>query len=83
VEPLDEAVAKHQKGMRIFLRDERPLPSVQERLKARGEGEISVVLILDNGDREVEVKLPGRYLASPQIAGALRAVPGVVDVQMN
>jgi DNA polymerase-3 subunit alpha len=83
VEPLDEAVAKHQKGMRIFLRDERPLPSVQERLKTRGEGEISVVLILDNGDREVEVKLPGRYLASPQIAGALRAVPGVVDVQMN
>ncbi|WP_046863360.1 DNA polymerase III subunit alpha [Microvirga massiliensis] len=83
VEPLDEAVAKHQKGMRIFLRDERPLPSVQERLKTKGEGEISVVLILDNGDREVEVKLPGRYLASPQIAGALRAVPGIVDVQMN
>jgi DNA polymerase-3 subunit alpha len=82
-EPLDEAVAKHQKGMRIFLRDERPIGSVQERLKVRGEGEVSLVLILDNGEREVEVKLPGRYQASPQIAGALRAVPGVVDVQIN
>jgi DNA polymerase-3 subunit alpha len=82
-EPLDEAVAKHQKGMTIFLRDERPIPSVQERLKGRGEGEVSIVIILDEGDREVEVKLKGRYATSPQVAGALRAVPGVVDVQMH
>ncbi|MCG7393909.1 DNA polymerase III subunit alpha [Microvirga sp. ACRRW] len=82
-EPLEEAISKHQKGMRIFLRDERPIPSVYERLKARGEGEVSLVLILDDGDREVEVKLPGKYMASPQIAGALRAVPGVVEVQMS
>jgi DNA polymerase-3 subunit alpha len=82
-EPLEEAVAKYQKGMRIFLRDERPIGSVQERLKVRGEGEVSLVLILDGGEREVEVKLPGRYMATPQIAGALRAVPGVVDVQIN
>jgi DNA polymerase III subunit alpha len=82
-EPLEEAIAKHQKGMRIFLRDERPITSVFERLKTRGEGEVSLVLILDDGDREVEVKLPGKYMATPQIAGALRAVPGVVDVHMN
>jgi len=82
-EPLDEAVAKHQKGMRIFLRDDRPISIVQERLRQKGEGEVSLVLILDNGEREVEVKLPGRYVASPQIAGALRAVPGIIDVQMN
>jgi len=82
-EPLEEAIAKHQKGMRIFLRDERPISSVYERLKSRGEGEVSLVLILDDGDREVEVKLPGKYMATPQIAGAIRAVPGVVDVHMN
>jgi DNA polymerase-3 subunit alpha len=82
-ERLEEAIAKHQKGMRIFLRDERPITSVYERLKVRGEGEVSLVLILDDGDREVEVKLPGKYMATPQIAGALRAVPGVVDVHMN
>jgi len=82
-ERLDDAVAKHQKGMRIILRDERSIVSVQERLKAKGEGEVSLILILDDVNQEVEVKLPGRYMASPQIAGALRAVPGVVDVQMN
>ncbi|GJE17838.1 DNA polymerase III subunit alpha [Methylobacterium marchantiae] len=82
-EPLDEAVARHQKGMRVYLRDERPIGSVQQRLQVRGEGEVSLILILDGGDREVEVKLPGRYQATPQIAGALRAVPGVVQVEVN
>jgi DNA polymerase-3 subunit alpha len=84
-EPLDEAVARCQKGLRIFLRDERPIFSVAERLRGRGEGEgeVSLVLILDSGDREVEIRLPGRYQASPQIAGALRAVPGVVHVEMS
>lgn len=83
VEPLDEAVAKYQKGMRIFLRDEQPLASVQQRLTARGEGEISLVLILQDGAQEVEVKLPGKYQATPQIAGAIRAVPGVVHVEIS
>ncbi|MDB5558738.1 MAG: polymerase alpha subunit [Enterovirga sp.] len=87
VELLDDALAKHRNDMRIFLRDPRPIPSVQERLRARagetrGEGEVSLILILDQGEREVEVKLKGRYPASPAIAGALRAVPGVIDVQM-
>jgi DNA polymerase-3 subunit alpha len=30
---------------------------------------------------EVEVKLPGRFRVSPQIAGAIKAVPGVVAVE--
>ena len=82
-EPLDEAVAKHQKGMRVFLRDERPIASVQRHLAVRGEGEVSLVLILDGGGREVEIRLRDRYQATPQIAGALRAVPGVVQVEMS
>jgi DNA polymerase-3 subunit alpha len=81
-EPLDDAVRAHQKGMRIFLRDAKPVDVVQERLRQKGEGEVSIVLLLD-GEREVEVKLPGRYLASPQIAGSLRAVPGIVQVEMS
>jgi DNA polymerase-3 subunit alpha len=45
-----------------------------------GDGEISIIALLGAG-AEVEVKLPGRYKVSPQIAGALKAVPGVVEVQ--
>jgi DNA polymerase-3 subunit alpha len=27
------------------------------------------------------MRLPGRYKVSPQIAGAIKAVPGVIEVQ--
>jgi DNA polymerase III subunit alpha len=80
-EPLDQAAAKMQKGMRVFLRDPAPIDGLAKRLEAKGDGEISVVLLLDGS--EVEVRLPGRFKVSPQIAGAIKAVPGVVDVQSH
>jgi DNA polymerase III subunit alpha len=92
VEPLDQAAAKLQKGLRVFLRNEAPIESVAKRLEGmpngsngratpeRSEGEVSMVLMLGEGT-EVEVKLPGRFKVSPQIAGAIKAVPGVVAVE--
>jgi DNA polymerase III subunit alpha len=44
------------------------------------DGDVSLVLMLDL-ETEVEMKLPGRFKVSPQIAGAIKAVTGVVDVQ--
>ena len=102
-EPLDDAAAKTQKGLRIFLRDAKPLESIAKRLatpevapassnqfkgtvpsiaprNGSGDGEVTLVMLLDI-ETEVEMKLPGRFKVSPQIAGALKAVPGVVDVQ--
>jgi DNA polymerase-3 subunit alpha len=82
-EPLDQLAARHQKGLRIYLRDEAPLPSIGERLRERGDGEVSLVLILEGGEREVEVRLRESYAISPQIAAAVRAVPGVVTVELH
>jgi DNA polymerase III subunit alpha len=99
-EPLDDAAAKTQKGLRIFLRDTKPLDSIARRLgglegtpanggpakgpapapRGNGDGEVSLVMMLDL-EVEVEMKLPGRFKVSPQIAGAIKAVSGVVDVQ--
>jgi DNA polymerase-3 subunit alpha len=47
----------------------------------KGEGEVSLVVMLDAERSEVEVKLPGRYSVSPQIAGAIKAIPGIVSVE--
>ena len=90
VEPLDEAAAKMQKGLRVFLRNEAPIDGLVRRLEPTGasaatariksDGEVSMVLMLQNGS-EVEVKLPGRFKVSPQIAGAIKAVAGVVTVE--
>ncbi len=100
-EPLDAAAAKTQKGLRIFVRDARPLESIAKRLQmpepgqgapsrgvpakslpapAGADGDVSLVMMLDL-ETEVEMKLPGRFKVSPQIAGAIKAVSGVVDVQ--
>jgi DNA polymerase III subunit alpha len=100
-EPLDDAAAKTQKGLRIFLRDTKPLDSIARRLaggegaaannggpaagaapapRGNGEGEVCLVMMLDI-ETEIELKLPGRFKVSPQIAGAIKAVSGVVDVQ--
>ncbi|WP_338821513.1 DNA polymerase III subunit alpha [Bradyrhizobium septentrionale] len=106
-EPLDHAAAKTQKGLRIFVRDTKPLDSIARRLNmpdaapapgggakvpaakpapaaappaGAADGDVSLVMMLDL-ETEVEMKLPGRYKVSPQIAGAIKAVTGVVDVQ--
>jgi DNA polymerase III subunit alpha len=79
-EPLDKAAAKLQKALRVFLRSEAPIESVAKRLDGHGDGEVSVVLLLGQGT-EVEVKLPGRFKVSPQVAGAIKAIPGVIEVQ--
>jgi DNA polymerase-3 subunit alpha len=100
-EPLDAAAAKTQMGLRIFLRDSKPLESIAKRLEQPGgarpqakawdapvakasfekaDGEVTLVMLLDL-ETEAEIRLPGRFRVSPQIAGAIKAVPGVVDVQ--
>ena len=43
---------------------------------------MSLIVIKEGGLGEVEVGLPERYRISPQIAAAMRAVPGVVDVEL-
>lgn len=77
------------------MRDDKPLESIAKRLEGpqvgaagkpvapsggAGEGEVTLIMMLDL-ETEVEMKLPGRFRVSPQIAGALKAVSGVVDVQ--
>jgi DNA polymerase III subunit alpha len=39
-------------------------------------------MIRDGGAREVELLLPKKYNASSQIAAAVKAVQGVVDVEL-
>jgi DNA polymerase-3 subunit alpha len=102
-EPLDDAAAKTQKGLQIFVRDTKSLDSIARRLNmpeapppagasripqakpapappGGSDGDVSLVIMLDL-ETEVEMKLPGRFKISPQIAGAIKAVAGVVDVR--
>ncbi|MHB8885697.1 MAG: DNA polymerase III subunit alpha [Methylovirgula sp.] len=79
VEPLDEAASRIQKGLRVFLRSDDPLGSLANHLKTKGDGEVSLILLTEAG--EVEMRLPGKYQVGPQIAAALKAIPGIVSVE--
>ena len=79
VEPLDQAASRIQKGLRVVLRDAAPLEQVANCLATKGEDDI--FLVLPTGAGEVELKLPGKYQASPQVAAALKAIPGIANVE--
>jgi DNA polymerase-3 subunit alpha len=78
---LEAAASRIQKGLRIFLRDPAPLPAISQRLTTRGEGEVSLVLMIERDRSEVEVRLPGKFQVSPQVAGAIKSIPGIVAVE--
>ncbi len=58
----------------------KPAPGKTEP-KPEAKGEVNIIVSLEEGLSEVEVKLPGKYAISPMIAGNVRAVEGVLEVQ--
>jgi len=82
VEPLDDAVARTAAGLRIYLRDPGPVESLKLLLdrERRGRGRVDLVLDLDNR-REVEIALPGAWAISGATRAAIKAIPGILDVQ--
>ena len=80
---LDEhagADAAHM--LRVFVRNAQPAKSITRHLRARGASPVSLIVIKPDGAGEVEVELPGEYQVSGPVASAIKAVPGVVDVEL-
>jgi DNA polymerase-3 subunit alpha len=81
VEPLEQAAARAQKGLRIVLRDQEPVARIKGRLTGRGEGEVSILFKRDVAPEEIEIRLPGGYSVNTATASALREIPGVLEVE--
>jgi DNA polymerase-3 subunit alpha len=82
--PVDDVVANTEAGLRIFVEKPEACEGLRTRLEAveqpkhkRG-GEVSLVIMTP--EREVEMRLPNKYAINPRIAGAIKAVPGVLHV---
>lgn len=81
-ERLDAVTARANRSLRIFVKSPEPLDGIARRLSdGKGDGEISLVLLMEESKAEVEIRLEGRYPVSPQIAGALKSIPGVIAVE--
>ncbi len=74
---LDEVSARIKHTLKVTIADESPLDSLDRLLKP-GDGEVSVFVCNDPA-REVEIRLDKTYAVTPQIAAAVKAIPGVID----
>ncbi len=82
IEPLDKAADGLQR-LRVFIRDDQPLERLHERLASvSGKGEVSLILLAEEGQREVEIRLGSGFAVSPDLAGAVRAIQGVDQVEL-
>ncbi|MDZ4736374.1 MAG: DNA polymerase III subunit alpha [Rhodospirillaceae bacterium] len=82
IEPIDEATRNAAAGLKVFLNAPGPLESLKQIIAREGKGKGRINLVLDlDGAREVEMALPGGWAVSPAGRAAIKAIPGVVEVQ--
>ena len=83
--PIDDIVANNEAGLRIFVEKPEACAGLKARLDDveqpayKQGGEVSLVIM--SPEREVEMRLPSKYAINPRIAGAIKAVPGVLHVE--
>ncbi len=80
VRSVDEVVRDTGAGLKIFIEDKSSIEPLKSRLAERGKGLVSLVLMTEGGG-EVELKLKDRYRVTPQVRGAIKSVPGIVEIQ--
>lgn len=81
--PMQRVAEKIGRNLTVFVGDERCLGTVKAQLRPGGEGSVSLVIIRERGAREYEITLPGAYRVTSELAGALKAAEGVVDVRLH
>jgi DNA polymerase-3 subunit alpha len=80
---LDNAVAATAAGLKIFLRDPTPVSGIKQILDRAGKGKGKVQISLDLADLgwETDVTIKGGFAISGAVRSAIKAVPGVMDIQ--
>jgi DNA polymerase-3 subunit alpha len=81
LQPLDEAVANAAQGLRIYVRDDKPLGAISGVINREKKGRGKVKLVIDAGQSEIEVAIPGGFAIGAQTRAAIKAIPGIVEVR--
>lgn len=82
IESLDEVVARSSSGLKVFVDSEDPLPMIKEMLEREGKGRGEVIVTARLSlTKEADLKLEKQYAITPQLLQAVKAIPGIVDVQ--
>jgi DNA polymerase-3 subunit alpha len=80
---VDEADQSAGGTLRVYLGDQSALSSLSTMLQSErpGRSKVSLLLTLPEERSEVEIKLPQGYAISAADRGAIKAIPGVLDVR--
>jgi DNA polymerase-3 subunit alpha len=82
IAPYDQAVARAPTVIEIFVGTEDAVESLAKLLAREKPGRGLVKLKVSDGPAELEVQLPGRYAITTETRQAIKAIPGVVHVEM-
>jgi DNA polymerase-3 subunit alpha len=82
-EPIEGLAEKVGKRLTVFAGSDKCLGPIRSQLKPGGEGLVSFIVIRDGGAKEYEIELKGGYRLTPEFAGAVKALDGVVDVRLS
>ena len=88
LEPLERVASRAGAGLKVTVDEATSLPLLREVLDrvggnkgdGNGKGRVLVVSRIDAG-REVEMRLPERYLISPLVLHAVEDIPGIAAVE--
>lgn len=81
VERLSDAATRNHKGLRIVISQEDPVAELAKRLRKGGDGDVFLVVQVGTRGEEIELKLPGRYAITGELAASLQAISGVLHVE--
>jgi len=81
IELLEKAVENSAAGLKILLSGGEGVPALRDILARERHGRGQISLVIADAAREIEIKLPGGWSISGQARAALRALPGLVEVQ--
>lgn len=80
IRSLDEAAKSASAGLKIIVDNTKALPPIRGILEPRkGKGRVNLALMIDGG-RTADVEI-GRFAVTPDLRRAIRALPGVVEVE--
>jgi DNA polymerase-3 subunit alpha len=82
-EPIEKAAAKVGKRLTVIAASEISLSTIRDQLKSGGDGQVVFVVSRDSGSREYEIELKGKFRISPELAGGIKSLAGVLDVKLS
>ena len=82
VKSLEAESNKVQQDLRIFVRDGEAIDNISSLIQGRGDGKVSFVVVKNFGESEIEIQLKHKINVTTKIKSALKAVPGVLDVEL-